>query len=78
MLPRTAGDAPKRAAETVVKVLGVSRANNVSIMLTQFAQYEGAPMALRAALLAGERLSIERLSLLLQVAPHFVNLHHKQ
>ena len=66
------GAAPKRAVETSVKVIGVSRANNVSIMLTQFAAFEGGPCALRAVLLAGERLGIERVSLLLQVCTNNV------
>ena len=52
----------------MVKVLSVSRSNNVSIMLTQFAEFAaGGPMALRAALLSGADLGVERLSLLLQV-----------
>ena len=51
----------------MVKVLSVSRSNNVSIMLTQFADFAaGGPMALRAALLGGADLAVERLSLLLQ------------
>ena len=48
-------------------MLSVSRSNNVSIMLTQFADFAaGGPMALRAALLGRADLAVERLSLLLQ------------
>ena len=65
-----AGLQARRGSQTVVKVLSVSRSNNVSIMLTQFAQFAaGGPLALRAALLAGSAdLGVERLSLLLQAS----------
>ncbi len=68
-LPLTAGLQARRGSQTVVKVLTVSRSNNVSIMLTQFQEFAaGGPMALRAALLdGGADLGVERLSLLLQV-----------
>lgn len=49
------------------KVLSVARANNVSIMLTRFADFEGAPQKLHQALLTGNAFSAEQLSLLLQV-----------
>jgi len=56
---------PKRLTE-VVKVIDLARANNVSIMLTQFA-YKGGALEVRHAVLTGSKLGLERLSLLLQV-----------
>ncbi len=57
---------PKRLTE-VVKVIDLARANNVSIMLTQFAAYKGGALEVRHAVLTGSKLGLERLSLLLQV-----------
>ena len=57
---------PKRLTE-VVKVIDLARANNVSIMLTQFAAYKGRALEVRHAVLTGSKLGLERLSLLLQV-----------
>ena len=48
-----------------VHFISISRANNIAIMLTQFTAWDGAQI--RAAVLAGDGLSPERLSLLLQV-----------
>lgn len=48
----------------------LSRANNVSIMLTQFSQFkQGSDIAqgIRRAVVTGKGLTLERLSLLLQV-----------
>ena len=53
----------------MAKVIPVARANNVSIMLTQFSNFRKGPHDIRKALLTGTSLSIERLSLLLQVPP---------
>ena len=68
-MQKYAGLQARRGSQTVVKVLTVSRSNNVSIMLTQFTEFAAVgPMALRAALLdSGADLGVERLSLLLQV-----------
>lgn len=55
----------------MAKVIPVARANNVSIMLTQFSNFRKGPHDIRKALLTGTSLSIERLSLLLQVPPSF-------
>ena len=64
-----AGLQARRGIQTVVKVLTVSRSNNVSIMLTQFQEFAaGGAMALRAALLSGADLGVERLSLMLQAS----------
>lgn len=62
----TAARAPKRLTE-VVKVIDIARANNVSIMLTQFQAFKGGAPEVRHALLTGTGLGLERLSLLLQV-----------
>ena len=64
----TAGRAggPKHPAEQV-KVIPLPRANNISIMLTQFAEYRSGALEVRHAVLTGTRLGLERLSLLLQV-----------
>lgn len=59
---------PKRLTE-VVKVIDLARANNVSIMLTQFHAFKGGAPEVRQAVLTGSKLGLERLSLLLQVCP---------
>ncbi|CAL8470256.1 g9798 [Coccomyxa elongata] len=64
----TAGRREGRAAE-VLKVVGLARANNVSIMLTQFADFKGGAADIQATVLSGAPLSIERLSLLCQMVP---------
>lgn len=53
----------------MAKVIPVARANNVSIMLTQFSNFRKGPHDIRKALVTGTSLSLERLSLLLQVQP---------
>ena len=58
---------PKKLAE-VVKVIDLPRANNVSIMLTQFTSFKGGALQLRHAVLTGAKLGLERVSLLLQVS----------
>ncbi|KAK9829521.1 hypothetical protein WJX72_006312 [[Myrmecia] bisecta] len=58
--------AAARQQEGTTKLIPLSRANNVSIMLSQFQNY--APEGIRRALLA-HKLPLERLSLLLQIAP---------
>ncbi|BDA44285.1 hypothetical protein COCOBI_05-4690 [Coccomyxa sp. Obi] len=50
----TAGRREGRAAE-VLKVVGLARANNVAIMLTQFADFKGDTADIRAAVLLGAR-----------------------
>ncbi len=51
-----------------MKVIPLSRANNISIMLTQFAGFKRGPADIRRALVSGSKsLGTERLSLLLQV-----------
>ena len=57
---------PKRLTE-VVKVIDLARANNVSIMLTQFASFKGGVKEVRHMVLTGSKLGLERLSLLSQV-----------
>lgn len=52
-------------------VVPLARANNVSIMLTQF---KDSPQGIRRALVGGKGLSLERLSLLLQVCCHLLLL----
>ena len=59
---------PKRLTE-VVKVIDLARANNVSIMLTQFQAFKGGALEVRHAVLTGSKLGLERLSLLMQVWP---------
>jgi hypothetical protein len=49
-----------------VSLIPLSRANNISIMLTQFSNFRRGPDDIRRAVCAGE-LGPERLSLLLQV-----------
>ena len=51
----------------IVKLLPLSRANNISIMLTQFSHMRGGPDAIRGSLVSGKGLGLEHLSLLLQV-----------
>ena len=51
-----------------MKVIPLSRANNVSIMLTQFSSFKSGPEGIRRALVTGHGLSLERLSLLLQAS----------
>ncbi|KAK9846020.1 hypothetical protein WJX81_008599 [Elliptochloris bilobata] len=59
-----------RPASGAVKVIPLSRANNISIMLTQFAGFRRGPQDIRRALVTGSKnLGTERLSLLLQIAP---------
>lgn len=65
---RSGGASAKKAER--VSVVPLSRANNVSIMLTQFSQFkQGSDTAqgIRRAVVTGKGLSLERLSLLLQV-----------
>lgn len=53
-----------------MKVIPLSRANNISIMLTQFAGFKRGPQDIRRALVTGSKsLGTERLSLLLQACP---------
>lgn len=68
--PATGGPRERRGAgAAVVKVIPLPRANNISIMLTQFASFKG-PEEIKAAVLAGsEQLGLEHLSLLMQIAP---------
>lgn len=64
-----AGEKVKPVGE-VVKVIPLSRANNISIMLTQFAGFKRGPQDIRRALVTGSKsLGTERLSLLLQARP---------
>lgn len=60
------------AAATPVHVITISRANNVAIMLTQFADWDGE--AIRAAAHGASKLSPEKISLLLQVR-HLQSCH---
>ena len=62
-----AGAATPKKAEKV-SVVPLARANNVSIMLTQFSQFKNGPQEIRRAIVTGKGLSLERLSLLLQVS----------
>lgn len=48
-------------------MIDLARANNVSIMLTQFQGLKGGALEVRHAVLTGTKLGLERLSLLLQV-----------
>ncbi len=62
-----AGTGPAaRQQQGLAKVIPISRANNVSIMLTQFSSFRAGPHGIRRALVTGTALSLERLSLLLQ------------
>lgn len=49
-----------------MQLIPLSRANNISIMLTQFSNFRRGPQDIRRAVFKGE-LGPERLSLLLQV-----------
>lgn len=60
---RAGSPTPKKADR--VMVVPLARANNVSIMLTQF---KDSPQGIRRAVVTGKGLSLERLSLLLQVS----------
>ncbi len=62
--PGTAS-ANKQQQGGVVKVIQLSRANNVSIMLTTFGEVK--PADLRSMLLTGRGLTLDKLSILLQV-----------
>lgn len=53
-------------------MIPIARANNVSIMLTQFSNFRRGPHDIRKALVTGTALSLERLSLLLQVPLSFL------
>ena len=61
-----AGGSAAKKADTV-KVLPLTRANNISIMLMQFQNFRGGAEGIRDAIFTGEGLTFERLSLLLQV-----------
>ena len=62
----TAGE-KARPAGGAVQVIPLPRANNISIMLTQFAGFKRGPQDIRRALVTGSKaLGTERLSLLLQ------------
>jgi hypothetical protein len=50
-----------------VKVIPLARANNVSIMLTQFSSFKRGVQGIRQAVYSGKGLGIEKLGLLLQV-----------
>jgi hypothetical protein len=58
--------AASKKPEGAVSLIPLSRANNISIMLTQFSNFRRGPDDIRRAVCAGE-LGPERLSLLLQV-----------
>lgn len=64
----------KKATE-VLKVIGLARANNVAIMLTQFTDFKHAAN-IRSALLSCAPLSVERLGLLCQVYPDQSHTFH--
>ena len=67
IIPGAAGTGPAaRQQQGLAKVIPISRANNVSIMLTQFSSFRAGPHGIRRALVTGTALSLERLSLLLQ------------
>lgn len=53
-----------QTAQKAVHVIGISRANNIAIMLTQFSAWDDEDI--RAAVLDDSRLSTDKLSLLLQ------------
>jgi hypothetical protein len=63
-----AGGGVSRSQQGTVKVIPLARANNVSIMLTQFSNFKRGPHDIRRALVTGTSLSLERLSLLLQAS----------
>jgi hypothetical protein len=56
-----------RSAVEMLKVIGLTRANNISIMLTRFADWAGDAHRMRAAVLSWAPLGVERLGLLIQV-----------
>lgn len=60
-----------------MKVIALTRANNVAIMLTQFSDFSGSAVDIRAAVLSFAPLSSDRLSLLCQVHPAHV-AHNNQ
>jgi len=60
-----AGSAGKKKSD--VKVIPLARANNVSIMLTQFSTFKRGVQGIRQAVYSGKGLGIEKLGLLLQV-----------
>ncbi len=60
-----------------MSLIPLSRANNISIMLTQFSNFRRGPQDIRRAVCAGE-LGPERLSLLLQVLWTWSRLSHVQ
>jgi hypothetical protein len=65
----TPGSALKKKAARIVKVIPVPRANNISIMLTQFTDFPS-PVAIRDAIVSGgDRLGLDHLTLLMQIAP---------
>lgn len=64
----------KAKKSDVVKVIPLSRANNVSIMLTQFSSFRKGSAGIRQAVFTGKGLGIERLGLLLQ-ASSCSNIH---
>ena len=49
------------------QLVPLNRSNNVAIMLTQFGDLKDPAMDVRACVLSGKGLSVDRLSLLLQV-----------
>ena len=59
----------------MVQVIQLARANNVAIMLTQFAEFKGGPWEVRYLVMTGTTLNLERLSLLLQVCALTSVLH---
>jgi hypothetical protein len=63
--------AKKNTVPTIVKVIPLPRANNISIMLTKFSEFGGRlGDNIRDAIMSGsERLSTEQLTLLAQIAP---------
>jgi len=65
----TPGSALKKKTAQIVKVIPVPRANNISIMLTQFTDFPS-PLAIRDAIISGgDRLGLDHLTLLMQIAP---------
>ena len=66
-----------KAQQGTVKIIPLARANNVSIMLTQFSGMKG-PSDIRRALFHGTGLSLERLSLLLQARLFHNSSMHEQ
>ena len=59
-----------KAVGAVVKVIPVPRANNISIMLTQFGDFKNGAAEIREAIESGSSvLGLDHLTLLLQIAP---------